>query len=334
MRAALLLAAVCVAMSLQAVASEKKETPKGECKLQVYASIDLVGGEKAGAAYGVPVSINGREALMTLALERPFSMFTVVAAKEFALKTKPLDSSVPKISYGAIPITHSVTVEGLKIGRVPFGKLEAPVYASGAEDVHRYRDIPVIGELGQDILGVVDFELNLAANKLTIFSQDHCPGQVVYWTKTFSQVPFKKDPTGAMYFPMELDGQAVEATLATVVPATALDTGISKAVFGFDETSDGVVKETAMADGISSFRAMALTAPGINIKNTKVLLFKSHTKCGHMATKFDKVKATGFSDCIGSFPLRLGLNVLKELRIFVSNKEKVLYFSRADATLE
>jgi hypothetical protein len=35
----------------------------------------------------------------------------------------------------------------------------------------------------------VDFELDLAHNKLSLFSQDHCPQVGLYWSDTYASVP-------------------------------------------------------------------------------------------------------------------------------------------------
>jgi hypothetical protein len=41
--------------------------------------------------------------------------------------------------------------------------------------------------------------------------------------------------------------------------------------------------------------------------------------------------ATGIANC-GALPLRLGLNVLSKLHLYLAIRENVLYFTAADAT--
>ena len=41
--------------------------------------------------------------------------------------------------------------------------------------------------------------------------------------------------------------------------------------------------------------------------------------------------AVGFASCFGVYPLTLGLDVLKELRVYIASKEGKMYFTSWDA---
>ena len=146
-------------------------------------------------------------------------------------------------------------------------------------------------------------------------------------------MPFTWDEIGTIVFPMELDGRKIEATLAATVLVSMIDSHITRNVYGFDEDSPEVSREsTEGGSTVSRFKAMALSAPGLNVANTKVQLMKGDRNCGQTSRRIAKVKAVGYAYCRGVTPLILGRNVLSRLRIYVATGEKVIYVSRADAT--
>jgi hypothetical protein len=43
-----------------------------------------------------------------------------------------------------------------------------------------------VGILGMDFLSRFDIEPDVTKGKFNLYSQDHCPGQVVYWSDTYA----------------------------------------------------------------------------------------------------------------------------------------------------
>ena len=60
----------------------------------------------------------------------------------------------------------------------------------------------VAGDLGTRMFEKVDLELDIAGGKFNLFSSDHCPGNVVYWTKNYAELPLKRDRGSASCAPM------------------------------------------------------------------------------------------------------------------------------------
>jgi hypothetical protein len=185
-----------------------------------------------------------------------------------------------------------------------------------------------VGALGMDVFAHFDIEIDMAARKLNLYSQDHCPGKVVYWAKTYDAVPFRLGKLGEFYFPMELDGKKIEATLSSGNPVTTLNTDVTRRLFNFDDTSPGVESETDGAGRtIAHYRAMQLSAEGLSVVNANVRLIQRSGATCRISSRFG---STGYEDeCMGIHPLNLGLNVLKKLHIYIATKEKVLYFTPA-----
>ena len=67
-----------------------------------------------------------------------------------------------------------------------------------------------------DLLHNYDVDLDIDAGKFKLFSQDHCPGKVVYWpASTVTVVPIRVVRSGHIIVPVVLDGHAIDALLDT-----------------------------------------------------------------------------------------------------------------------
>jgi hypothetical protein len=190
----------------------------------------------------------------------------------------------------------------------------------------------VIGAVGMDMFAHFDIEIDIANRHLNLYSADHCPGSVVYWSTSFDSVPIRVGKLGELYFPMELNGKAIEATLATDLAVTTLTTDVTRRLFGFDANSADI--ETSVdADGrmAAHYRAMQLHAEGLDVLNAKIELVKRPAEFCQIT---NRLGATGYEGCSGVHPLRLGRNVLKKLHLYVATKEKIMYFTLAGAANE
>jgi len=89
---------------------------------------------------------------------------------------------------------------------------------------------PFDGVLGADFLLNVDLDFDFASRTLSLFSSQHCKGQVVYWTNSsqVAAVPMRISSQGDIAFPLTLDGHRVNAILDTGATRTALNLDVAK----------------------------------------------------------------------------------------------------------
>lgn len=166
-----------------------------------------------------------------------------------------------------------------------------------------------------------------------LFSQDHCPGHTVYWSKNYDSAPMRLDTLGEFYFPMELDGKKLETTLATSNPMTTLHTDASRKLYKFDSHSTDIETESDAAGNTTAhYRAMKLSGEGPEIINARIQLVDplSNTTC----SLSPRSGAASYDGCFGVHPLKLGKNVIRKLHLYIATKEKVLYFTPANTTTE
>jgi hypothetical protein len=296
-----------------------------DCTLKQYASLDLA--ETSNGSLLVPVQIEDRSAYMVLNTVAAISALTEEAVRLLGLPTKPVPRGV-EIHFGKSDIQRMASAKAFALGPVRYKG--ATFLITPTELVGRPTGgVPVVGTLGMDVFANMDVELDAAHRKLNLFSQDHCPGRAVYWAKKFDSVPIRVGKLGEIYFPMELDGQKLETTLATGSALTALSTEVTRKLYHFDKDSPDIEKETdASGETTAHYRAMALTGEGLQIINARIRLVDPTNNSCHLG----KVSgAAAYEDCYGAHPLQLGRSVLTKLRIYIATKEKALYFTDADA---
>jgi len=296
-----------------------------DCNLKRLGSVDLT---TVNDRIAVSVAVNGHPARMLLDVSDIATTIGSQYAQPLGLKVRLLRSGAT-VNFGPTRITQSAALTSFAVGSVQFSSAEFFLFPSN--HTPSADDEPLIGQLGMDVLGNLDFELDFANNKLNFYSHDHCPGRVVYWTNAYSSAPMTRGPLGNYYFPIELEGKMVEASISTTSPGTSLPTEVTRRLYGFDEKSPGIETETGAAgNAVAHYRAMALTGSGLTVKNARIEL-RTVPPGSHCSLR--TMGPARYEGCTGGEPpLLLGLNVARHLHLYFATKEHVLYFSDAAAS--
>jgi hypothetical protein len=327
LRASAWILLTAVAAIAQPVIAKPPLTGK-DCKLKRDASVEL---KLIGNEILIPVAIENKPALMLLNISSAATVMWEPSAREFGLTPRPVAVSA-QVFFGKKSITKYASTRSLDLGRIRFSAGQILLTAAPESLPRTLDEVPIVGAIGMDFFAHRDFELDFKNRRLTLYSQDHCPGHVVYWTNDYAFAPLRRAPLGNFHFPMELEGKKIETTLATGNAFTTLTTDVTKRLYGFDEHSEDIETEQE-ADGHtrSHYRAMALTTPGLQVTNSKVELIPRPDPC-HLDIGWGRDPVAQYSGCIGGeAPLRLGMNVLQKLHLYFATKESVMYFSAADA---
>jgi predicted aspartyl protease len=307
----LVLVALARATSLHAT-----ETP--DCTLKKYASLDLAG--DLSRSLVVPVTIQDSQVYMILNTSSGLSSITESAARRLSLQTHLLPSSMEVLSGGK-PIQKTAMTKSFALGNVQFNRADFVVIPDDSVGSK------ISGILGMNIFAHLDIEIDVANRKLNLYSPDHCPGHVVYWSKSYDSVPIRLGDLGEFYSPMELEGKKMETSLATGNAVTTLSTEVTKKLYGFDASSSDIESETDAAGKTTShYRAMKLSAEGLNVINANITLVGPAGGSCRLASRSG---VAGYEGCLGRHPLLLGLSVLTKLHVYIATKERVLYFTPA-----
>lgn len=277
--------------------------PTGACSLSRLASIDLSIGDDGVPV--VPVTINGKDVFLILDTINGPTLIRTSALAELEIgngTTRP-----QRVNAAAF------TIGGLEYSKMEFTAVNIPINES------------YVGVLGTNAFGNLDVEINLQEKKLNIFSQDHCPGQVVYWAKEFDVIPLHRDPTGKLSFDVELDGQLIRTGFSTAMRTSFMAEIATRRLFGFDSESEDIEKvRDENGSDVSHFRSMAIASNGLKIMNAKIRITKQRSTCRLVVTKNQPTK---YANCIGPQPFSMGADVLSKLRIYLATKEKKMYFT-------
>ena len=299
----------------------------GSCTLARLGSVDftIVDGELV-----VPVTVSGRRARMRVEVASSHSRIDGEYVQPFGMKTRYFPGFTV-VRVGDKRITQEAALTDFAVGPLRVAKAEFLLIPS--DRAPGSDSEPVIGTLAMDVLGHLDFELDFANNRLNFYAQDHCPGGVVYWTNRYSSAALTRGPSGNFYFPLELEGKKVEASISTTSSGASLPTEVTRRLYGFDETSPGV-ESTTDQDGhtVAHYRAMSISGDGLSVKNARIELrtTKSHEVPCSLTTMQGPARYEG---CLGGeAPLLIGLDVVRHLHLYFATKERVLYFSDATAS--
>jgi hypothetical protein len=278
----------------------------------------------------VKTQVEGRDAWMRVQTASPFT--TVSAHLADTLKLTRFVTNSGMVDVANRQLNHAVKLHDLQLGAVHINATDGRILVSDEQGVDTYAD----GTLGADILMNYDVELDLKHGKIYLYQQDHCTGQVVYWTQDFMSLPFDLDNSRHIVFDAVLDGHSLRTLLDTGSANSSLSTQKARQVFDLDPAAAGVKADgqfsTTTGASLPFFRHRfaKLSVAGIDFQNTELLLIPD------MLSLQDRNRLVSGtivapSEINQETPLILGLHHLMKLRVFIAYRERDLYISAADA---
>jgi hypothetical protein len=288
------------------------------CKLQLISSVDVELG--AAGAVLLPVKINGHDTWMVLQMSSGISLVNRKVAKQLGMELQEQRKFQSNQGNGRYFPQMSV-VGSMLVGTTNFAGWSLYVLAPSDQPVPMFRGLPVLGPLSSQIALAADMELDLAHGKLNLFTQTSaCDGGQVYWGGEVATVPLYVDQSGLLVFPVEVDGQSVEASLNTQGRATVMSQKVIKKFFGKDSRQAGGADQ--------GYRRMSLTARGLEMNDVEVRLLDDRKSPCVPTTSDRHSRAIGFDQCISQAPLSIGTDLLRRLRIYIATKEGRIFFTR------
>ena len=283
-----------------------------DCQLKLIASLPISFDDAGGTL--VPMKINGQDVEMLVDTGGVGSMLTAAAADRLGLETHHISSAEFRM-FGGVHIDRYATAHDILIGNLKAADYEFQILPDGV--------LPkdVSGTLAPDILLAFDNDFDLANARLNLISPDHCAGEVVYWTKDpYAELHFQLGPAGSIQLHVELDGKSVLAGLDTGSSESSLSLDSAEQLFGFSEQSP----ELKVAEGVH--------INGMTRINSYVYPFKTLSFGGVTVTN-PKIHLTRMADSQmeGAPRFLLGMNVLRQLHLYISSRDKTLYITGASA---
>jgi predicted aspartyl protease len=255
----------------------------------------------------IPAEIDGKPLRLIIDTGSGHTGLTKHAAERLGLEAHVITSGfTPNFPYAGGRAKEFVWLKSFKLADMRADRVE--FFVLDADWKGDYD-----GLLGADFLHQFDVEFDFAANKLNLFAPHPCKGKVVYWTHDapVAVIPFENEQYDRhIRFDMTLDGKTVPTVLDTGAPSTSISIAMASAWFQVDEKTPGV---EALNGQYHRARFKALTLDGITVENPEITLLP-------------EVNARG-----ANYEGLLGMNVLRQLHVFVAYKEHKLYVTSATA---
>lgn len=288
------------------------------------------------------------------------------------LATVPMHSAEPESNIRTVPVTlngvtrHMVLDTGgaiTQLSRDTIEELQLPMHASGAAvydingrvshrfalvkdftfgDLHRGDAAllvwpetvrPYAGELAQDMLQPYDVDVDFISGELKMFAKDHCPGPVG-WTPTARAVMHNKG--WHLHIPVTLDGHSYDAIFDTGSRHTIMRLPTARHDFGLDSDSPGMEPYRAIngdpfLNGLLH-KFSQLSVSGIFIDHPEVLIVPDIMNRNADRSPLAENPAYHHNAGLVLPELSLGMDVLKQLHLFMAFGEQVLYIAPAKAS--
>ena len=294
-----------------------------DCHLQQLASLPI--SSLANGDMVVPVTIAGTERKFRIGLTAPYSAIDAKLADEKKLATADTSKDF-KVTLDGRKITTRVNVADFSLGSMhgrnfPMLRMEN----SNSSD-------PALGGvIGLDVFAEFDVELDLHHQKLNLFSQRHCAGNVVYWASSYAAVPLEMDPLHHFSLRMKLDDVSLLVDLDADQGSAMMGTNSIRRYFGLEIPNLKPNPPPISGPQTYTYPFKTLTLGDITINNPKIDIIPDgkNVECDPDTRQTNKA----LIHCSGLVDVRLRSSELDALRLYIAFAEKMLYVTPADAQL-
>jgi len=316
--------AVCLAAFLAPPASAEDQ-PK--CTLTRAANLDMTL-DQAGRPV-VPVSINGTKLSFVVDTAGIYTGVRQKTVDGLKLRTESLRNGL-LLTLNGKKIDTIAHADELLIGRLPIKDMSFMVWPQS----HDANDSD--GTLAGEFLHLFDIEFDFAAAKFSLFLQNDCGPRVVHWTSgPHGELPFEMNKTPmntSMYiFNKSADWHIVaRAKLDGVDVDATIDTGSTMSFMTVEDAADVLPQEMDEKNlkrldsgddpehAIFTYPFKTLDFGDIRIDHPQIIM--QHRTDDGLSRRFQSRPQ-----------IILGTSALRQLHLYISYKDRIIYFTNATA---
>jgi hypothetical protein len=292
-------------------------------------SLDLRPGPQGGPLFGVAVTVNGTPRTFLLNTRNSSAVSRqVVTEQKISTRTWGKSYLIDGSSINAYAVTIDLGVGGqvLKDNEMLVN-----------ENLGRWD-----GLFAPDLMQHYDIEMDFVGRKLNYFLTDHCDGQVVYWPNAgITSVDFhgwddhRDFPD--LTIPVSIDGHEVMASVIASNPDTTMDADTAHQLFQLTADSPGAVPlgtlDGNLAHRVYGYTFKTLTIGGLTIRSPRMRVIPDLV--GTKGTETVQADSHIVRRTDHTLPaIRLGMNVLGRLHLYLAAKEHKLYITNAPAAAQ
>jgi predicted aspartyl protease len=294
---------VLAAWSLLTSAAQAADAPN--CGLKRFTSLSM--STLSDGRIAVPVAVDGHAASFLV----DTGGISATMSRQLAtdIGKEPMRFRRGLIGVGGARLSSSIHADDFALGPM-HGKdilvfIDERIGGAGGMD----------GTLAPEMMHRFDVDYDFRHGAVNFFSQDHCPGKVVYWTKDGADIiPMDVDPNGKIRIPVTVDGNKVMAILDTGSVTSYISMGLAHKLGITDK--DLTLKRSYGYKGQFKeydYSFKTLTLEGLTVKNPHIRVMSN-------------AALNGFGE-----DLTLGISFLRQLHLYVAYKEEKLYVTPAAA---
>jgi predicted aspartyl protease len=276
-----------------------------QCRLIRIASVDMA--IENGGRPTVPMKVGDKTLTMLIDTGGVMTTITDSAADSLGLHKQRIADDMETHMVGDVRLDHFVVAPQIEFGGLKAQNFPFVVMPNEGADMD--------GTIGPDILAAYDADFDFANAKFNLFSRDHCPGQVVYWTKDpYADIDIVIQRGGHIKVPVTLDGHRLTALIDTGSWRSALSLETAKSVFSLKDEDLKPLEHSNKGSRLHPFGTLSIQ--GITVNNPDIVLLPD--AFAHLGD-FDTPD------------MLLGIGILRQLHLYISYRERKLYVTPASA---
>jgi predicted aspartyl protease len=252
--------------------------------------------------FTVPVQLDGEP--LNLMVDTGGAVVTLTNDKAYSLGLPVLQANSELRGVAGARFSGLTIVDSFSLGRLQ-GK-NIPFYVDSA--------LPAgaDGTLSPDIMRHYDVDVDPAHGTISLFSPEHCPGQVVYWTKGgYIALPMSVVSNGHIEIPVVVDGKKFKAILDTGAVGSIISLDAAKAL-GITENSPELkpVTDNNGRYKVYDYPFKLLDFDGVTVSNPRLQVVSSD----FLPRGIDML---------------IGVSILRRLHLYIAYDEEKLYITPA-----
>jgi predicted aspartyl protease len=297
--------ALALAMIAGAAQAADKAADQPDCRLKMIASLEMQ--TTMDGRVTIPVQIEGHDYRLMVDTGGYINTVSPGLVKHEGYRPS-VSTGVRLKGMGTTMLNSYVTVKDFAIGNA-HGK-DFNFFVDS--DNGLFED----GTLAPQIMASYDTDIDFAHDRFTLISPDHCPGQVVYWTKSpFAVVDMTIENRTHIAVPVTIDGKEIDAVLDTGAHTSYINMSMA-ARLGLDEKDPamklrGTIRINGLAGPVYNYPFKSLSFGAVTVSNPRLEIVS------------DKVWPEN--------KLLLGVGTLRQLHLYIAYKERKLYVTPAQA---
>lgn len=299
-------------------------TPQAECAApQIVSSLQMIHLANRDGDL-VPVSINGEARNFLLDTGAYVTQIQRPVAEALGLSVQQGDVDIFDLT-GKVS-RDQVSIREFTVGRLHSNDAVLPV----SPDIESARTSD--GFFSMDHLMAYDVDMDFGTDKLTFYSQDHCPRVVPYWAMTATAAIPVNLVDNHIVVPVTLDGKPFSAWVDTGATFTSLDQKDAENIYGLT-MGDAATPALGNLNGEADLKTYSHNFTSLSFGNVTIAAPHVTIIPNAMEESLAKSRMAGaaghLAKPIETPQLIVGMDVLRKLHLYMALAEPRMYISRA-----